>query len=59
MNKLVLPKTVGRIFNELDETDEQAPGVWSIDDESLKQNPCHLLLDGFHLGLGEQRQEST
>ena len=33
--------------------------MWSIDDQTLKQNSSDLLLDRFLVGLGKQVQESA
>ena len=59
MDKLVFPEVVGGVFDELYECDEQPPGVWSIHDQPLQQDPGHLLLYGFNLGLREQGEEGT
>ena len=33
--------------------------MWSIHDQPLKQDPGHLLLYGFNLGLREEGEEGT
>lgn len=48
------PEFVDGVFDQLDERDEQSPGVWSVHDESLQQHPGDLLLHGLGVGLGEQ-----
>ena len=39
MHKLVFPEVVGGVLDELNEGDEQAPGVRSVHNQSLQQDP--------------------
>ena len=55
----MLPKVVGGILYELNESDEQTPGVWPIHYQSLQQDSCDLLLYGFSISLGKQRKQSA
>ena len=41
MNKLVFPEVVGRVFDELNESDEKSPGMRSVDYQSLQQHSVH------------------
>lgn len=59
MNKLMWPEFVDGVFDEFDERDEQSPGVWSVDDESLEEHPGDLLLHGLGVGFSEQVQEAA
>ena len=44
MSEVVSPKVVARVFDKLDEGDEQAPWMWPVDNQPLQQYPCDLLL---------------
>ena len=44
-------------LDELDESNEQSPRMWSVNDESLHQHASDLLLDNFLRGLLEQEEE--
>ena len=59
VDKLVFPEVVGGVFDELYERDKQPPGVRSVHNQPLQQNPGHLLLYGFNLGLREEGEEGT
>lgn len=59
VHKLVLPKLVGRILDELDERDQQAPRMRPIHDQPLEQHSGYLLLDGLGVGLGEQIEQGA
>lgn len=48
MHKVVAPELKGRILDELDEGDEESPGVWPVDDQPLQQDPAG--------GSGETRE---
>ena len=50
----MIPELELSVLDELNEGDEQSPGVWSVDNESLQQHPCDLLLDGLRVGLSKQ-----
>ena len=39
VDKLMIPKLEAWISDEVNEGDEKAPGVRSVDDQSLQQNP--------------------
>ena len=41
MNKLVFPEVVGRVFDELNESDKESPGMGSVDYQSLQQHSVH------------------
>ena len=43
MDELVGPELEGRVFDELDEGDQETPGVRSVDNQPLQQNPTILL----------------
>ena len=43
MDELVGPELEGRVFDQLDEGDEETPGVRSVDNQPLQQNPTILL----------------
>mmetsp|Transcript_10128 Transcript_10128/g.29888 ORF Transcript_10128/g.29888 Transcript_10128/m.29888 type:complete len:254 (-) Transcript_10128:1041-1802(-) len=51
------PEAVARVFNQLDEGDEQAPGVRPVHDEALHQHAGDLLLDLLRPGLLEEAEE--
>ena len=36
VHELVRPELEGRILNQLDESDEEAPGMWSVYNEPLE-----------------------
>ena len=38
VDKLVLPEVVGGVLDELNEGNEQAPWMWPVDYQSLKQD---------------------
>ena len=59
MHKLVFPEVVRRVLYQLNESDEQPPGVRSVHNESFQQHPSDLLLDGFSVGFGKERQQCT
>ena len=59
MNKLVLPKVVSWVFDELDKSDEEAPGMRTVNDQSLQQDSRDLLLYGFSVGLGKEGEEGA
>lgn len=40
MHKVVAPELEGRILDELDEGDEEPPGVRPVHDQPLQQNPA-------------------
>lgn len=46
VHKLVVPELVDGVLDQLDEGDQQAPRMRSIDDESLHQHTRDLLLEG-------------
>ena len=39
MDELVGPELEGRVLDQLDEGDEETPGVRSVDNQSLQQHP--------------------
>ena len=59
MDKLVLPKVVCRVLDELNEGNEQSPWMRSVHYQPLKENSRNLLLNGFSIGLSKQRQQGT
>ena len=59
MDKLVLPEVIGRVLYELDECNEQPPGVRTIDYQPLQQNSSDLFLNGLSIGLGKERAKGT
>ena len=59
MDKLVLPKVIGRVLYELDECNEQPPGVGTIHYQPLQQNSSDLFLNGLSIGLGKEREKGT
>lgn len=36
----MIPELEGRVFDELDESDQETPRMWAVDDQSLQQNPA-------------------
>lgn len=54
VDEIVVPKLELRVFNQFNESDEQAPRMRSVHDESLQQNSRDLLLD--RLGVGFEKQ---
>ena len=40
VDKLVGPELEGRVLDQLDEGDEETPGVRSVDNQPLQQNPA-------------------
>mmetsp|Transcript_65769 Transcript_65769/g.143570 ORF Transcript_65769/g.143570 Transcript_65769/m.143570 type:complete len:807 (-) Transcript_65769:493-2913(-) len=56
-NKLVAPEVVAGVADELDEGDEQAPGVRLVDNEALDQHASDLLLNHILVRLREEEQE--
>ena len=44
---------------ELYEGDEEPPGVRSVHDEALQEDPGDLRLDGLGVGLGKQVEETS
>lgn len=53
------PELVDWVLNEFDEGDEQAPGVGTVDNESLQQHPRDLLLYCLGVGFREQVQQAA
>lgn len=51
------PELEGWVLDELDEGDEEPPGVWPIDNQSFQQHPCNLLLDGFSVGFSKEMEK--
>lgn len=47
MSEVVSPEVVAWIFDQLNEGDEQSPGVRSIHNQTLQQYTGNLLLDNF------------
>ena len=45
MHKLVIPELVHRILNQLDESDQQTPRMWPVDNQALHQHTGNLLLE--------------
>lgn len=45
------------ILDELNESDEQSPGVRTVHYQPLEQNSRDLLLDGLGVGLGKEVKE--
>ena len=39
MDELVCPELEGGVLDQLDEGDEQAPGVWPVHNQPLQQHP--------------------
>ena len=59
MDKLVLPEVISGILDELNEGNEQSPRMRSVHYQPLQENSSDLLLNGFSIGLGKQRQQGT
>ena len=53
----LLPETIARVLDELDEGDQQAPRVGAVHDEALQQHARDLLHDERLLGLQENVQK--
>lgn len=47
VSEIVSPEVIARILDQLDEGDEQAPGVRSVHNQTLQQYTGDLLLDNF------------
>ena len=47
MGEVVGPEVVSWVLDQLNESDEQAPWVWSVHNQPFQQDPCNLLLDDF------------
>ncbi len=45
------------ILDELNESYQQTPRMWAVDDQSLQQNPGDLFLNSFRIGFHKQVQE--
>jgi len=45
------------ILDKFNESDEETPRMRSVDNESLQQHTCYLLLDGLWVCLGKQVQQ--
>ena len=54
MNKFMGPELIHRVFDEFNEGNQQTPRMWSVNNESLEENPHDLLLDGFGIGLSKE-----
>ena len=59
MDELVLPEVIGWVLYELDERNEQPPGVGTIHYQPLQQNSSDLFLDRLSIGLGKERKKGT
>lgn len=59
MYKLVRPELISRILDQFDESDEQTPRVWSVNNQSFEKNPGDLLLYSFRVRFGEQVEKCT
>ena len=59
MDELVFPEVIGWVLYELDERNEQPPGVGTIDYQPLQQNSSDLFLDRLSVGLGKEREKGT
>ena len=59
MNKLVIPKFVACICDQLNEGDEESPGMGPDHNQPLQQNSCYLFLNHFSISLCKQWQQST
>jgi len=59
VDKLVRPELEGRVLDQLDEGDEQPPGMGSIHDQSLQQHPCDLFLNGLSICLSKQVEQAA
>jgi hypothetical protein len=57
-DKLVLPELEARVLDELDEGDEQAPGMRPVHNEALEEDAGDLLLNGLSVGLGKLGRDS-
>ena len=53
------PEQIFWVFDELDEGDQQAPRVRTVDDESFQKHPSDLFLDFFVGGFGEEIEQRT
>ena len=57
MDELLVPEVVLGVAQQLDERDECAPRVRTVDQESLQQYPCHDLPELINLDLMEEIQD--
>ena len=55
----MLPEVIGRVLYELNEHNEQPPGVGTIHYQPLQQNSSDLFLDRLSVGLGKEREKGT
>lgn len=53
------PELECRILDEFNESDEEPPWVWPVDNQSLKQDAGDLLLYGLGVGLREQVEKAA
>lgn len=44
MHKVVIPKLIAGILDELNEGDEKTPRMWPIHNQTFEQDTCYLLL---------------
>ena len=47
MSEVICPEVVAWVLDQLDESYQQPPRVWPIDNEALQQDTCDLLLNDF------------
>ena len=45
MSEVICPEVVSWVLDQLNESDQQAPWMRPIHNQSLQQHPCNLLLD--------------
>jgi len=54
MDKFLAPEIILRITKEFDESDQGAPRMWSVDNESLQKDFGHNLPETIILHLQEE-----
>lgn len=57
LDKLMAPKLEGWVLDELNESNEQAPRVRPVHNETFQQDSCYLLLDSFSVCFSKKVEE--
>ena len=47
MSEVIRPEIVAWVLDQFNESYQQPPRVWPVDNQTLQQDPCYLLLDDF------------
>ena len=55
----VTPKVVSRVLDEFDESNQKAPRMRAVKNQSLDKNPCYLFFYGHILALSEEVECDT